>query len=64
MAILIISLINWIFVRIQILKAAIALAIFITVEIKRKKKTANGAMIAGEFISALILISNILLLII
>lgn len=64
MFLLILSLLNWIFLKNNLLKIGVALIIFIIVEVKRKNSDASKAMIVAEFISALILISNLIMLII
>jgi len=64
MLLLILSLLNWIFLKNNLLKIGIALVIFIIVEVKRKNGDASKSMIAAEFISALILIANLIMIII
>lgn len=64
MFLLILSLLNWIFLKNNLLKIGVALIIFIIVEVKRKNSDASKAMIVAEFISALILIPNLIMLII
>lgn len=64
MLLLILSLLNWIFLDNNLLKILIALVIFIIVEVKRKNGDASKAMIVAEFISALILVVNLILIII
>lgn len=64
MALLIISLLNWIFLDNTLLKILISLVIFVIVEVKRKNGEATKAMIAAEFISALILVVTIILIIV
>jgi len=64
MLLLILSLLNWIFLKNNLLKIGIALIIFIIVEVKRKNGDASKSMIAAEFISALILIANLIMIII
>lgn len=64
MLLLILSLLNWIFLKNNLLKILVALIIFIIVEISRKNGSASKAMIVAEFISALILVANLVLIII
>ncbi len=56
MIILILSLLNWIFLENTILRLLIALVLFIIVEKKRRVGNANTLMIAGQFISAFIIV--------
>ena len=56
MIILILSLLNWIFLENTILRLLIALVLFIIVEKKRRVGNANALMIAGQFISAFIIV--------
>ena len=63
MLLLILSLLNWLFLKNSLLKIGIALVIFIIVEVKRKNGDASKSMIAAEFISALILIANLIIII-
>ena len=60
---LILSILNFLFVQNNILRLVIAIIIFIFVESKRKNYEENVPMIIGEFISAIIIIGNILALI-
>ncbi|MBQ2947332.1 MAG: hypothetical protein IJE04_05795 [Bacilli bacterium] len=64
MILLILSLLNWIFLKNSILKILVALIIFIIAEVKRKNGDATKSIIVAEFISALILVANLLILII
>ena len=56
MIILILSLLNWIFLENTILRLLIALVLFIIVEKKRRVGNTNNLMIAGQFISAFIIV--------
>ena len=60
MLLFLISLLNWIFMDIYILKFLIALIIFIVVETKRKNHNASKLEIAGSFISALVVVAMLL----
>lgn len=64
MLLLILSLLNWIFLDNNILKILVALIIFIIAEVIRKKGSATKSIIAAEFISALILVANLIIIII
>lgn len=57
---LVLSILNWAFIKIKVLKFLIALILFIVVEMKRRNNTTTKLEIVAEFISVLVLVAMLL----